>query len=65
MKDPQAGRLNPARYRAVREAGISFTTVAQAASVSAQRLYINARFTPSELSTIEKVIDGMLVAVAA
>ena len=65
MNNPQATRLDPAKYKAVREAGISFMAVAQSAGVSAQRLYTNARFSAEELAKIEMVIDGMLVAVAA
>ena len=58
MNNPQA-RIAPAKYKAVREAGISFMAVAQSAGVSAQRLYTNARFTVKELSLIEKVIASM------
>ena len=65
MKTMQSNRLDSARYRAAREAGISFNAVAQSAGVSAQRLYTNARFSAEELAKIEIVIDGMLVAVAA
>ena len=65
MNNPQATRLDPAKYKAVRDASISFMAVAQSAGVSAQRLYTNARFTVDELSMIDKVIDSMLVSVAA
>ena len=65
MKNNQATRLDPAKYKAVRKAGISFMAVAQSAGVSAQRLYTNASFTSDELLMIEKVIDSMLVSVAA
>ena len=53
MNNPQATRLDPAKYKAVREAGISFM------AVSAQRLYTNARFTVKELSLIDEVIASM------
>ena len=59
MNNPQATRLDPAKYKAVREAGISFMAVAQEAGVSAQRLYTNARFTVKELSLIDEVIASM------
>ena len=59
MNNPQATRLDPAKYKAVREAGISFMAVAQSAGISAQRLYTNARFPVKELSLIETVIASM------
>ena len=57
MNNPQATRLDPAKYKAVREAGISFMAVAQ-------RLYTNARFTVKELSLIDEVIASMRSAAA-
>lgn len=59
MNNPQATRLDAAKYKAVREAGISFMAVAQSAGVSAQRLYTNARFTVKELSLIDEVMASM------
>ena len=64
MNNPQATRLDPAKYKAVRDASISFMAVAQSAGVSAQRLYTNALFTAKELSLIDEVIASMRSAAA-